>query len=209
MMPRVAIPAAFASLVLCASAALADSGAPSTAVIPPGDVLGVALLANISSSGSREGDAFAVITLQDYYVRGQLVLPKGSPGYGVVTKAKRPGAFHSNGELSFVVTRLIAPDETPISVETNPATIGAAMSNQQSSADGPLASLLPGSGKLAQTALSKAAGLLSRGGHDVVINRGAIFNVTTVETLDVPCVAYGTQPARFDPIVIAQQLYPH
>ena len=99
--------------------------APQTVAVPMGDIVSVQLHGDIGSRISNEGDTFVVTTIEDYYVRGSLVLPKGTPGYGEITHVKRAGMWHSGGELTFTVKRLVAPDGTTVAVETNGATADA------------------------------------------------------------------------------------
>ena len=157
--------------------------------VPSGELISVELEADIGSRISNEGDTFAVVTLQDFYVRGSLVLPKGSPGYGVITHIKRAGSFHSGGEMTFTVKRLIAPDGSEISCETNGSTADADKQTEKN-------------GNEVGQYLLFGVGMLAKRGNDILIRKGATFHVATIQTKDTPVVSYGTKPATPDPKLI-------
>ncbi len=159
---------------------------------PSGDLVSVALQQDIGSRISSEGDTFAVLTLEDYYVRGSLVLPKGSPGYGVITHIKRAGHFHAGGEMTFTVKRLIAPDGTEINVETNGATSDADKQTEQN-------------GNAFGQYLLWGAGLFAKRGNDMLVKNGAAFHVSTLQNHDVTVVAYGVAPAKLNETLIRHQ----
>ncbi|HTV74017.1 MAG TPA: hypothetical protein VME66_09960 [Candidatus Acidoferrales bacterium] len=176
--------------LLCVSAPCL---AASTTMVPADDLISVQLQEEIGSRTSVEGDTFAVLTVEDYYARGKLVLPKGSPGYGVVTHVKRAGLFHSGGEFAFEVRRLIAPDGTEIMVDTNGATADA---DAQSEKNG---------NEFGAYIVFGVGGLLGRRGNDLQIKRGTLFHVSTEQQRDVPVVPWGTQPAKLDDFLVTPQ----
>jgi hypothetical protein len=153
--------------------------------IPSGELVSVELQSDIGSRISSEGDTFAIVTLQDFYIRGSLVLPKGSPGYGVITHVKRAGSFHSGGELTFTVKRLIAPDGSEISCETNGATSDADKDTEKNGSE------------IGQYLLW-GVGMFAKRGNDLLIKKGASFHVATLQTKDTPVVAYGKPAAKID-----------
>lgn len=175
-----------------ASAAMRSHG-PRTVDVPSGQLLGIQLLADIGSRISTEGETFAVITVEDLYVRGHLVLPKGSPGYGQITGIKRSGMFHSGGEFRFEIRRLVAPDGTDIHVDMLGAN-GAGARQTERNGDGFGRYLIFGVG-----------GLLAGRGNDVLVKKGALLNVVTENTRDVAVVQLGTRPAQLDAALISQE----
>jgi hypothetical protein len=180
---------AAAATLLTSSACFASS----STMVPGDDLISVQLQEEIGSRTSVEGDTFAVVTVEDYYARGKLVLPKGSPGYGVVTHVKRAGIFHSGGEFSFEVKHLVAPDGTEISVDTNGATADA---DKESEKNG---------NEFGAYLLFGVYGLLGRRGNDLQIRKGALFHVATVQERDVPVIRYGTAPAQLDDALVTPQ----
>lgn len=153
--------------------------------VPSGDVISVALQTDIGSRILNEGDTFAVLTLQDYYVRGSFVLPKGSPGYGLVTHIKRAGSFHSGGEMTFTVKRLIAPNGSEITCETNGATADADKTTEKN-------------GNEFGQYLLWGVGMFAKRGNDILIKKGTSFHVATLQTKDAPTIQYGTAAAKLD-----------
>jgi len=160
--------------------------------VPSADLISVEMQQDIGSRISSEGDTFAVVTLQDYYVRGSLVLPKGSPGYGVITHIKRAGSFHAGGEMTFTVKRLIAPDGTEIAVETNGATADADKQTEQN-------------GNAFGQYLLWGVGMFAKRGNDMLVKKGATFHVSTVQNKDVPVIGYGTAPATINAALVKHQ----
>jgi hypothetical protein len=178
--------------------ATADA-APATVVqpggkiaIPSGDLVSVAIQQDVGSRISSEGDTFAVLTLTDYYVHGSLVLPKGSPGYGVITHIKRAGSFHAGGEMTFTVKRLVAPDGTEINVETNGATADADKSTEKN-------------GSEVGQYLMWGVGMFAKRGNDMLVKKGATFHVSTLQAKDVPVIAFGAAPAQINPALVKKQ----
>lgn len=161
--------------------------------VPSGELVSVQLLSDIGSRSSNEGDTFAVVTVEDLYVRGRLVLPKGSPGYGEITGVKRSGTFHSGGEFRFAVRRLVAPDGTDIHVDMIGATGDAARQTEHN-----------GNG-FGRWALFGVGGLFAARGNDELVKRGALFHVVTENTRDVTILRIGTHPAELDPALVSQQ----
>lgn len=197
--------------LLCAAPALAQTPSPEPAAapvaspvpagaappgtkitLPSGDLISVGIQQDIGSRISSEGDTFAVVTLEDYYVRGGLVLPKGSPGYGVITHIKRAGHFHAGGEMTFTVKRLIAPDGTEINVETNGATSDADKQSEQN-------------GNAFGQYLLWGVGMFAKRGNDMLVKKGASFHVSTLQNRDVPVAAYGVDPAKVNDSLIRHQ----
>ena len=164
-----------------------------TIMIPSGDLISVQIQSNIGSRISVEGDSFAVLTVEDYYVKGKLVLPKGTAGYGSVTHIKRAGMFHSGGELTFVVKRLVAPGGTEIAVETNGATADADMKAEKNG------------NEVGQYLLFGFAGVFTHRGNDTLIKRGTMFHVATLQNRDAPVVAYGTEPRKVDANLVTRE----
>ncbi|HEX3551177.1 MAG TPA: hypothetical protein VHT53_12410 [Candidatus Elarobacter sp.] len=196
--PAPAQPAAPATSAASAtSGPAADASAATVApgghlTVPSGDLISVELQQDIGSRVSSEGDTFAVVTAADYYVRGSLVLPKGSPGYGTITHVKRAGSFHAGGEMTFTVKRLVAPDGTDVAVETNGATSDADKQTEQN-------------GNALGQYLMWGVGVFAKRGNDMLVKKGATFHVSTVQNKDVPVTAYGTAPATLNSTLVKHQ----
>lgn len=161
--------------------------------IPSGQLVSVQLLSDIGSRNSNEGDTFAVVTVEDLYVRGHLVLPKGSPGYGEIVSIKRSGMFHSGGEFRFQIKRLVAPDGTDIHVDMIGATGDAARQTEHN-----------GNG-FGRYLLFGVSGLFGARGNDELLKKGTLFHVVTENTRDLPILAFGTRPAELDIALVSQQ----
>ncbi|HEV3154210.1 MAG TPA: hypothetical protein VGZ02_10435 [Candidatus Baltobacteraceae bacterium] len=160
--------------------------------VPSGDLISVMLLNDVGSRNSVEGDPIAVKTIEDYYVRGRLVLPKGSPGYGVVSHVSRSGMFHRGGEFAFEIRRLVAPDGTDIHVDMLSSTGDAARSYEHN-----------GNG-FGAYALFGLGGIFAHRGNDILVSRGALLHVVTESTPDVQVLRYGTHPADLDDVLVSQ-----
>lgn len=169
------------------------SHGPQTINVPGGELVSVQILSDIGSRTSNEGDTFAVVTVEDLYVHGHLVLPKGSPGYGEVVGIKRSGMFHSGGQLRFTIERLVAPDGTDIRVDMIGAT-GDAARQTEHNGNGVGTYLLFGVG-----------GLFAARGNDMLVKKGALLHVVTENTRDVPVLAEGARPAELDAALVSQQ----
>jgi hypothetical protein len=59
-----------------------SAATPQTITLSTNDQIAVTIESDVGSRISQEGATFGVVTAEDYSVNGQLVLPKGSPGYG-------------------------------------------------------------------------------------------------------------------------------
>ncbi|HKU68408.1 MAG TPA: hypothetical protein VJP85_11585 [Candidatus Baltobacteraceae bacterium] len=169
-----------------AAAAAASPAAAATIEIPSGEQISVAILQDIGSRISQEGDNFAVQTTEDFYYQGKLILPKGSPGYGKITHLKRAGHWHAGGELNFTVSRLIDPQGRDIAVSTTGPTADA---NKDTEHNG---------NEVGQYLLFGGIGLFSHRGNDMLIKKGAQFHVYTVDTPNVPVVSPGATPVPVD-----------
>lgn len=186
-----ALLAAVLVMPVVAEAQQVAAPAPSSAAtaksvtVPSGELISVQIQSDIGSRISNEGDTFGVLTVSDYYVRGALVLPKGSPGYGVVSHVKRSGSWHSGGEVSFTVKRLVAPDGSEIAVETNGSTSDADKQTEKNGSE------------IGQYLLW-GVGVFAKRGNDMLVKKGATFHVATMQTKDVPVIAFGTKPADLD-----------
>ena len=156
--------------------------------VPSGELISVAILSDIGSRTSQEGDTFGVITTEDYYYKGYLILPKGSPGYGVITHLKRAGSFHSGGELNFTVKRLVTPLRTDLLVETNGATADADKQTEKN-------------GNTFGQYLLWGVGMFAQRGNDILIKKGTTFHVSTLENSTVPIAQTNALPAQMDPVV--------
>jgi len=181
--------ALLAGLIFAPAAAMAAQ----TINVPSGQLISVEMLNDVGSRNSNEGDPIAVRTIEDFYVRGHLVLPKGSPGYGVVTHISRSGMFHRGGEFAFEIRRLVTPDGSDIHVDMLAAT-GDAERTTEHNGNQVGAYLLFGLG-----------GVFAHRGNDTLIPRGALFHVITESTPQISVVKYGTRPAELDDVLVSQR----
>jgi hypothetical protein len=186
------IAAACMSAFLLASSVAAAKG-HQTVVVPSGKLISVQLQSDLGSRISNEGDTFAVTTVEDLYVHGRLVLPEGSPGYGVITHVKRSGMFHSGGEFTFELKRLVTPDGMDIHVDMIGSTGDAARETEHNG------------NSVGRYILFGLGGLFSARGNDMLIKRGALFHVVTEATPGISVVPEGDPPARLNTALISQQ----
>jgi hypothetical protein len=70
----------------------------------------VRLVKTISSADARVGDAVELEVLDDIYVQGVLVLPKGSKASGVIAIAEPKKRFGRSGRLAFSITSVHLAD---------------------------------------------------------------------------------------------------
>jgi hypothetical protein len=183
-----------ARIAACASAVILSTAVASakTTSVPSGQLVSVMLMKDIGSRNSVEGDPVPVKTIEDLYVRGNLVLPKGSPGYGVITHVGRSGMFHRGGEFAFEIRRLVAPDGTDIHVDMMAGT-GDAYRTYEHNGNG-----------FGAYALFGLGGIFAHRGDDILVSRGALLHVITESERDVQIVKYGTHPAEFDDVLVSQ-----
>jgi hypothetical protein len=187
------IGAALACAMFLATAPSLAAREARTIDVPSGQLVSVQLLSDLGSRTSNEGDSFAVVTVEDIYVRGHLVLPKGSPGYGQVLSIKRSGMFHSGGELRFAIERLVAPDGTDIRVDMIGAAGDAARETEHNG------------NSVGRYLLFGVGGLFAARGNDQLVKKGALLHVVTENTRDVRVVREGTRPADLDTALVSQQ----
>jgi hypothetical protein len=91
--------------------------------------------------------------------------------------------WHSGGELTFTVRRLVAPDGSTITTETNGATADA---DKQSEHNG---------NEAGQYILWGPIGIFTHRGNDILIKDGALFHVAISDSKSMPVITYGTKPA--------------
>ncbi len=168
----------------------APSPTPETVMVPAGDLISVQLQGDIGSRISNEGDTFAVVTIEDYYAKGKLVLPKGSVGYGVLTHIKRAGSWHAGGELNFTVKRLIAPDGTTLDAEVNGATADADKNSEHNG------------NEFGQYLLFGGLGIFTHRGNDILIKDRTLFHVAVSDSKIMPVVPYGAKPAPLNETLV-------
>lgn len=173
-------------LAVCIAATPAPNPSPSVDV-PAGDKIEVRLITDVGSRTRHEGDVFAVETVSDYVVNGVLVLPKGSPGYGVVTEAKHAGGGHVNGELTIVIKSLTEPDGTALLVSV-PGQIGDATVIKEHNGS-----------TAGQYFFCGMICLAAKKGDDVLLKAGSDFHVVTLANTAAQTVPAGTAPAVLDP----------
>ena len=183
-------------MALLTTYAPAAQTAKGTVAIPAGDSIPVALEEDIGSRNSREGDRFAVVTTADYAVDGRVVLPKGSPGYGTITHIRGARRFHSGGEMTFTLDRLIAPGGGTVAVST---TGGTADADKATEKNGNLA------GQIALSAVLCKVCFLAKKGNDMLIKSGTVFHVLTIAQTGVGLPAPGATPPAIDPALVTRR----
>lgn len=153
-----------------------------TMSIPAGRAIAVVIQNDIGSRHSRDGDRFAVKTVDDFYYHGHLILPRGSAGYGFVTHVKGARRFHRSGEFAFTVTRLLTPSLRNLWVTT----------------------VTPTAGAQTQTERNRSFVPFMRRGNDVLIKSGTVFNVSTLRNYMIPVAPRRAQPSSIDTALLTQ-----
>jgi hypothetical protein len=179
----------FKTLLLIASAtAVLLAATPAASVdVPAGDKIEVRLISDVGSRTRNVGDVFAVETVSDYTVGGQLVLPKGSPGYGVVTEARHAAGAHVNGELTIVIKSLTEPGGGDLLVSV-PGEISDAIVVKEHNGNA-----------AAQYLFCGLVCLGAKKGDDVLLREGSDFHVVTLANAGATTVPAGSAPAQLDP----------
>ena len=179
----------FKTLILIASAtAVLIAAVPAATVdVPAGDKIDVRLVTDVGSRTRTMGAIFGVETTSDYTVGGALVLPKGSPGYGVVTGVRHAAGGHVNGELTIQIKSLTEPGGGDLLVSV-PGEISDAVAVKEHN------------GNMAgQYLLCGVFCLAGKKGDDVLIKEGSDFHVVTLANTAAPTVPNGMAPATLDP----------
>jgi hypothetical protein len=127
-MKSIFAPALGAACLICSTASLAQSGgqpasAPAAApapvaapeamtisstpasVLPRGTNVRLRSLTELHSQHNRAGDRFDLEVAEDVMLNGVVVIPRGSPGVGEVTRARHKGMWGRSGRLE---TRLLS-----------------------------------------------------------------------------------------------------
>jgi hypothetical protein len=174
-------------LIASATAALVAATPAATVDVPAGDKIEVRLVTDVGSRTRNEGDVFAVQTVNDYVVGGELVLPKGSPGYGVITEARHAAGAHVNGELTLVIKSLTEPGGGNLLVSV-PGEISDAVVVKEHNGNA-----------AAQYIFCGMICLGAKKGDDVLLKEGSDFHVVTLANSAAATVPEGTAPATLDP----------
>ncbi|HEV3155453.1 MAG TPA: hypothetical protein VGZ02_16700 [Candidatus Baltobacteraceae bacterium] len=151
--------------------------------VPAGDRIDVIFITDVGSRLATEGETFMVQTASGYYLQNHLILPKGSPGIGVVSHVKRAAAWHAGGELAIRIDRLILPGGGALIVQV-PGTIGDAQYAKEHNGNSAGRFLLCG-----------WICMQSKKGDDMLIKAGSHLHVVTLQNNAVPAVAANTTPA--------------
>lgn len=174
-------------LIVSATAVLLAATPAATVDVPAGDKIEVRLLSDVGSRTRNEGDVFAVETVSDYAVVGQLVLPKGSPGYGVVTEARHAAGAHVNGEITIVIKSLTEPGGGELLVSV-PGEISDAVVVKEHNGNA-----------AAQYIFCGLICLGAKKGDDVLLREGSDFHLVTLANSGATTVPDGSAPAQLDP----------
>jgi hypothetical protein len=174
-----------------ASPSAATSAAPSTreVTIPAGTLLPIDLETSVGSDISRIDQPVRGALRRAVYVRGLEVLPPGTPLFGHVTAARRPGKVRGRGLIAMRFTEIDTPGpgRTPIATGTV-ARLAPATKKKDSleiaapAGAGAVIGALVGGGKgAAEGALigggAGTAYVLSTRGKDIRLGRGANLSV--------------------------------
>jgi hypothetical protein len=174
-------------LIASATAALVAATPAATVDVPAGDKIAVRLVTDVGSRTRNEGDVFAVKTVNDYAVGGALVLPKGSPGYGVITEARHAAGAHVNGELTLVIKSLTEPGGGDLLVSVPGQISDATVIKEHNGSTA------------GQYLFCGFVCLAAKKGDDVLLKEGSDFHVVTLANSAVATVPDGTAPATLDP----------
>lgn len=105
--------------MLITSSAFAQSGEPAAApavmtiapapsgnaILPQGTPIRLRTLSQLHSQENRTGDRFDLEVAEDVMLNGVVVIPRGSPASGEITRVKRKGMWGRSGRLE---TRLLS-----------------------------------------------------------------------------------------------------
>ena len=166
--------------------AAAPQAAPAANVQLPGnDSIAVLILSDVGSRLSKQGDTFGVVTTDDYVVNGKLVLPKGSPGYGLITNVQRAGMAKTNGQLAFTITKLVAPNGAEIQTQVSGSTSDALIHYERN-------------GSETMQVILFGMWASAKRGDDLLVKAGETFHIAANGGQLVPSVAAGTAPATLN-----------
>jgi hypothetical protein len=99
------------------AALVALPGGPALAAAvraPAGTVVMVELAAPISTKAQKPGDTFPIRLAEPLVVKGQILLPAGTPGVGEVVEAAKPGLGGKAAKLVLAARALTPPRGKPI-----------------------------------------------------------------------------------------------
>jgi glucose/arabinose dehydrogenase len=91
-------PPATAQPAAAAPAAMTISSAPAS-VLPQGTNIRLRSLTELHSQHNRTGDRFDLEVAEDVMLNGLVVIPRGSPGVGEVTRVRHKGMWGRSGRL--------------------------------------------------------------------------------------------------------------
>lgn len=97
--PQQAAPAEAAPMVV------APPSAAGNAVLPQGTSIRLRTLAELHSQNNRTGERFDLEVAEDVMLNGVVVIPRGSPATGEITRVRRRGMWGRSGRLE---TRLLS-----------------------------------------------------------------------------------------------------
>ena len=83
---------------------------PTEIVVPAGTRVPLALINNLSTKHSGEGDRVYLETVFPITIEGRIIIPRGSYVTGTITEAKRPGRVKGKGELFLRFDSLTLPN---------------------------------------------------------------------------------------------------
>ena len=91
-----------------------------TVELPANTVFKISLNDDVNSKLNQVGDEVTFTVQEDVMVGDVLVLPRGSPGSGVVTKVSRPKSFGRSGQLDISFDQVFSVDDESIPTVLGP-----------------------------------------------------------------------------------------
>jgi hypothetical protein len=147
--------------------------APTEQLIARGTTFPVELASAVSSRTAQVGDFFSFRTLADFRVHDRVVVPRGTPGMGIVVEVSRARAHSHGGRLVLEARSLRLPDGEQLQVTLDRG--ANALSLAWNSRPPPwFTRFIPHFGEVL-TAFSYL-----RNGKDVEAKRGTVFVVSVI-----------------------------
>ena len=148
--------------------------------IPAGSVIAVALSETVSSATADAGEFYRFETIEPLTIGGRTVLPAHTPGVGIVSDAQAAGPHSRQGSLLLEARylRLAHGEQLQVIVDRKISDLRRKGANPQLPF---YTSYLP----IPSMALIAKAYDYMRNGKDVVLPKGTIFIVVTIQSTSV------------------------
>lgn len=161
-------------------AALIAAASPARFTIPAGTVAGVQMTDSVDSGAAKSGDTFHFETADDTEVDGKVVIPKHTPGIGIVSLASSAGTRGKAGALVLEARYLLLPSGQKLQV-TIDRRIADLSAKGQSTKVPWYAHYLP----IPQFGLMLGAYDYVHHGRNITLGKGTIFAVFSIEEVTV------------------------